>query len=397
MANKLSNKTEPVDRVAISHTLELAKRDTQKDKCWISEALDGEMTCRKHSEYFSTIVYTRGELQKPTSGLDGRTDGYLRGKIEVVPSEKSCIFDLPIADRKGIPGCCFPRCSPEKETCFREELINHHFANRVHVYDRFKGEEYMERLLDKAAVMLDGIKKRVSEAPKGGDIKSLDAAIEALTVVDFTEVVEETPLLSTRLLDNVPFSVDLFGGQNGPNAQAWTRRLKSDDPLLECQHIRHLMIRKGDKLLTSIVHRTFSSLIPLQQLGDIDHVAVERYCRDRYALFDLEWSLLSNLESLCLDIRGINEERHRPLETLFVKMGKHLRLKTLVLIGVPHLIDFNSVGSKEYVAQQEDDEFLVFPGDKHNPSTELTNYIHFLKECLCPGGELRLVVTNSQT
>ncbi|KAJ4169536.1 hypothetical protein NW754_016565 [Fusarium falciforme] len=370
MANKLSNKTEPVDRVAISHTLELAKRDTQKDKCWISEALDGEMTCRKHSEYFSTIVYTRGELQKPTSGLDGRTDGYLRGKIEVVPSEKSCIFDLPIADRKGIPGCCFPRCSPEKETCFREELINHHFANRVHVYDRFKGEEYMERLLDKAAVMLDGIKKRVSEAPKGGDIKSLDAAIEALTVVDFTEVVEETPLLSTRLLDNVPFSVDLFGGQNGPNAQAWTRRLNAPH---------------------------FSSLIPLQQLGDIDHVAVERYCRDRYALFDLEWSLLSNLESLCLDIRGINEERHRPLETLFVKMGKHLRLKTLVLIGVPHLIDFNSVGSKEYVAQQEDDEFLVFPGDKHNPSTELTNYIHFLKECLCPGGELRLVVTNSQT
>ncbi|KAH7273958.1 hypothetical protein FSOLCH5_001166 [Fusarium solani] len=377
MANKLSNNTEPADRAAISHTLELAKRDTQKDKCWIREALEDEMTCQEHSESFSTIVYTRGELQKPTPGPDGRTDNYLRGKLDVAPLEKSCIFDCPIADR--------------------EELINHHFANRVHVYDRFKGEEYMDRLLDKAAVLLDGIKKRVSEAPKGDDIESLDAAIEALTIVDFTEVVEETPLLSTRLLDNVPFSVDLFGGENGPNAQAWTRRLKSDDPLLECQHMRHLMIRKGDKPLSSIARRTFSSLIPLQQLGDIDHVAVERYCRDRYALFDLEWSLLSNLESLCLDIRGIPEDRHQPLEALFVKMGKHLRLRALVLIGVPHLIDFDSVGSKEYVAQQEDDEFLVFPGNEHNPDTELTNYIHFLKECLRPGGELRLVVPNSQT
>ncbi|UPK97723.1 hypothetical protein LCI18_008658 [Fusarium solani-melongenae] len=415
MANELSNKTEPADRAEISDILERAKRCTQKDKCWISEALDGKMTCQQHSEYFSTIVYTRGELQKPTPGPDGRTDGYLRGKIEVSPPEKSCIFDCPIANREGMPWCCFPRCSPEKETIFWEELKNHHFANRVHVYDRFKRDEYEERLLGQALVSLDGIEKRVSEAPKGGDIKPLEAAIEALTIVDHTDVVKETPFLSTRLvdnvtevvketpflssrlLDNVPFSVDLFGGQKGPNALAWTRRRKPDDSLLECQHIRHLMIRGGDVLLFSIAPCTLSSLASPQKFADINHAAVERYCHDRDALFDLEWSLLRNLESLCLDIRGILEDRRQHLEALFVKMGKHLRLKTLVLIGVPHLIDFNSVDSKGYVAQQEDDEFLVFPGDEHNSDTELTNYIHFLKECLRPGGELRLVVPNPPT
>ncbi|RSL67414.1 hypothetical protein CEP54_003266 [Fusarium duplospermum] len=381
MANIPSNKAESVDSAAISHTLGPAQRDTQEDKCWIGEALENEMTCEEHSEYFSTIVYTRGELEKSIPGSNATTDGYLRGKIEVLPSEKSCIFDCPIANK--------------------EELISHHSANHLHVYDRFKGEEYIERLLDQAQEILGDLKERVAdEVPGGDDIDALDAALEKLIIVDFTKVVEETPLLSTRLLDNVPFSIDLFGGQNGPNAQAWTRRFKQDDPLLECQHMRHLMIRKGDRLLPSTVaddvRRTFSR-IPLLQLGDIDHVALERYCRDRDALFDLEWSLLSNLESLCLDLRGIPEERRKSIEALFVKMGRHLRLKTLVLIGVPHLIDFNSVGSKEYVAQQEDEEFLVFPGDEHNSPTELTNYVHFLKECLRPGGELRLIVPNPQT
>ncbi|KAL2685596.1 hypothetical protein Neosp_006696 [[Neocosmospora] mangrovei] len=398
MANGPSNSTEPAE-AAISHTLELAKRDTQKDKCWISEAIQDEMTCKEHREYFSTIVYTRGELERPTSNPYERKE-YLRGKLEVLPPEKSCILDLPIANREGIPGYCFPQCSSEKETCLREEPICHHFANRIHVYDRFKSEEYMESLLDKAKVIVGDIQKRVSEAPKGDDIKSFDAALEALTIVDFADVVAETPLLSTRLLDNVPFPPFVHGGKDGPNAQAWTRRLDPKDPLLECEHIRHLMIRKGDRLLPSTVaqgvRNTFSR-IPLLQLEDIDHAALERYCRDRDSLFDLEWRLLRDLETLCLDIRGIIEDRRRSLEDLFVKMGRRLRLKTLVLIGVPQLIDFNLVGSKEYVAQQEDDKFLVFPGDEHNPPVELTNYIHFLKECLRPGGELRLVVPNPET
>ncbi|KAJ4326487.1 hypothetical protein N0V84_003117 [Fusarium piperis] len=386
MAKKLNNRAEQAKP---------AQRDTQKDACWISKALDDEMTCREHRQYFSTIVYTRGELQKPAPGPNARTDVHLRGTIRVVPPEKSCILDCPIVVKEGIPGC-----SPQKENYSKEEL-SHYFATRLHVYDRFKGEEYMDRLLDKAQDIIGDLQKRVSDELSSGDgIDALDAALEKLTIVDFTKVIEETPLLTTRLLDNIPFSIDLFGGKYGPNAQAWTRRLKPNDTLLECQHMRHLMIRQGDGLLAwtaaGSVRRTFSR-IPLLMVGDIDHVSLERYCHDRDALFDLQWSLFSNLESLCLDLRGIHEGRRKSIEALFVKMGRHLRLKTLVLIGVPHLIDFDSVGSKEYVAQQEDDEFLVFPGDKHNPSTELTNYIHFLKKCLRPSGELRLIVPNPQT
>ncbi|RSM11349.1 hypothetical protein CDV31_006787 [Fusarium ambrosium] len=379
MANKPSNRTEPADSATISHTLGLTQSDTRKDKCWISEALEGKMSCEKHSQYFSTIVYTRGELDKSIPGSNARTDGYLRGKIEVLPSEKSCMFDYPIADK--------------------EELISHHPANRLHVYDRFKDEEYIESLMDQTEEIFGDMNERVVDKLRGGDvIDALNAALEDLMVFDFTKVVEETPLLSTRLLDNVPFSIDLFGGKKGPNAQAWTRRLKQDDALLKCQHLRHLMIRKGDRLLFSTVANnvpgTFCK-IPLLQLGDIDDVAQERYLHDYDALFNLEWSLLSNLESLCLDIRGIHEERRKPIEALFVKMGRHLSLKTLVLIGVPQLIDFNSVGSEEFIAQQEDDEFLVFPGDDYDSPTELTNYVHFLKECLRPGGELRLVVPHN--
>lgn len=366
MANKLNDGTELAG---------LAQRDT----CWVSEALDGEMTCREHSQHYSTIVYTRGDPQKPVPGLHARTSGHLRGNIQVAPADKSCIFDCPIADGQGT----------NPESCL---------ATHLHIHDRFRGEEYMERLLDRVQEIFGDLKERVSdEAPSGDDIDALSAALERLIIVDFTKVVQETPLLSTRLLDKIPFSIDLFGGQHGANARAWTRRLKPADPLLECQHMRHLMIRKGDRLLSSTVaesvRRTFSR-IPLLQLGDIHHVVLERFCRDRDALFDLEWSLLTNLESLCLDLRGIPEERRRSIEALFVRMGRHLRLKTLVLIGVPHLIDFDLVGSKEFVAQQEDQEFLVFPGDEHNPPTELTNYIHFLKECLRPGGKLRLIVPN---
>ncbi|RSL39119.1 hypothetical protein CEP53_014299 [Fusarium sp. AF-6] len=382
MANKPNNKTELADSATISHTPGLTQSDTQKEKCWISEALEGKMSCEEHSQYFSTIIYTRGELDKSIPESNARTDGYLRGKIEVLPSEKSCMFDYPIADK--------------------EELISCHPANRLHVYDRFKDEEYIESLMDQAEEIFGDLKERVADKMRGGDeIDALSAGLENLIVVDFTKVAKETPLLSTRLLDNVPFSIDLFGGKKGLNAQAWTRRLKQDDALLKCQHLRHLMIRKGDRLLFSTVANnvrdTFCK-IPLLQLRDIDHVAQKRYLRDHDALFNLEWSLLSNLESLCLDIRGIHEERRKPIEALFVKMGRHLSLKTLVLIGVPQLIDFNSVGSEEFIAQQEDDEFLMFPEDEHNSPTDLTNYVHFLKECLRPGGELRLVVPhNPQT
>ncbi|RSM14051.1 hypothetical protein CEP52_001576 [Fusarium oligoseptatum] len=337
------------------------------------------MTCQEHSQYFTTIVYTRGELEKSIPGSNARTDRYLRGKIEVLSSEKSCMFDYPIANK--------------------EELISHHPTNRLHVYDRFKDEEYIEGLMDQAEEIFGDLKERVADEVRGGDeIDALSAGLENLMVVDFTNVVEETPLLSTRLLDNVPFSIDLYGGKKGPNAQAWTRRLKQDDTLLKCEYLRHLMIRKGDRLLFSTVARSVRGTfckIPLLQLGDIDHVARKRYERDYDALFNIEWSLLSNLESLCLDIRGIHEERRKPIEALFVKMGRHLSLKTLVLIGVPQLIDFDSVGSEEFIAQQEDDEFLVFPGDDYNSPTELTNYVHFLKECLRPGGELRLVVPHN--
>ncbi|KAM0420504.1 hypothetical protein ACHAPT_011672 [Fusarium lateritium] len=342
------------------------------EKCRQASKKDGDRkSCEKHREDYSAILYTRGE---PIPG----SEKHARGTFQAVPPELSCIYDQSM--KLGIP---------EKSNWSKEERIRH-FADQSHVYDHFGGDDHFNRLFEYAKKLTADMDAQVShELNKSKGPEAADAAIEKLSM----HLTKDNPLLSSELLERIPFSVDLYGGPEGPNAQAWKRRFEPDDRLLECQHIRHLVIRMGDRPLDWKVAdsvRFNLSLFPRLELGDVDRLILNRFCRDRNALLDIEWSLLTNLESLCLDLHGIYEDESNSLESLFVNMGKHLHLKSLKLIDVPYPVNFD-------VAKQEDDKVLIVPGDEDESPFEFPNYIYFLKECLAPGGKLCLVTPKPRT
>jgi hypothetical protein len=142
------------------------------------------------------------------------------------------------------------------------------------------------------------------------------------------------------------------------------------------------------------------------------HALFHRRDADRLALLQLDWSLMTGLESLCLDLSGPwTDGPNAELKSFCVKMGSHLKLKTLVVLGLPVRQEYCKLGKdfwaktlekQEYVPSTvvkshsedsgESDESDESDDDPDEELVGFPTYIYWLKDCLQPGGQIHFVM-----
>ncbi|KAF4969068.1 hypothetical protein FSARC_3630 [Fusarium sarcochroum] len=329
--------------------------------CLINLLTKGELKCEGFQDR-TTVIYTRG-----TRNGDGT---FNRGSIETLPLHHRCIFGT-FQSHSAIPH--------NPSDGFSVELKRWHVTKRDLVFDF-------------------GIKDNVVS-----DLVRLERQIREFPILTMSQLIRDQDykyaFLGQNIFDTIPIASDQDHSQRSGTASsgAYTQRLRRNDPLLVCQKIRHLMLRATPKTGDDFV------TIGNELLGQVGHLAVNSYeiVHSLYlnqqlamlSMLDLEWSLLENLETLCLDLTPLEVvSDFVELRPKFVKMGQHLNLKTLILLGVPCLAKFNDLGEEAWVAKLEDQDYCV---PELDPEISFDDYkpglISVLKECLRPGGQVHFI------
>ncbi|CAJ0542917.1 Ff.00g003180.m01.CDS01 [Fusarium sp. VM40] len=128
-----------------------------------------------------------------------------------------------------------------------------------------------------------------------------------------------------------------------------------------------------------------------EQVRDYRHVEVlAEVVKSNYELsmefmLRLDWHTLKDLEVLCLDLTLlIPNDRYKVIKKSLVEMGRHLNLKTLILLGVSELARYPYKSKEAWVADLEDDKL-------RRTVHVQESLISVLKETLRPGGQIHFV------
>ncbi|KAF9772103.1 hypothetical protein IL306_010217 [Fusarium sp. DS 682] len=207
--------------------------------------------------------------------------------------------------------------------------------------------------------------------------------------------------MDRRVTETVPLLIDSANIQQlagiPVTETALTRRFPPDDQELVCERIKHLMIR-----LKHFDQAKFDAIMSKLEAG-ISNVADLPFwetCLARYyyhllgAGLYLEWDLLQNLETLCIDMNGkIQGGFLHWLETRVSEMSEYLNLKTLILVGIPCLARYDvphsngGSGEEFWVSYLEEEWEIPEPG-----TDELdVNYLVMFKWLMRPGGQIHFV------
>ncbi|EXM27846.1 hypothetical protein FOTG_06155 [Fusarium oxysporum f. sp. vasinfectum 25433] len=139
------------------------------------------------------------------------------------------------------------------------------------------------------------------------------------------------------------------------------------------------------------------------------HALFHRRDADRLALLQLDWSLMTGLKSLCLDLSGSwTDGPNAELKSFCVKMGSHLKLKTLVVLGLPVRQDYCKLGKDFWIKTPENQKYVPSTvvkshfedrdesdegdDDSDDELVGFPTYIYWLKECLQPGSQIHSVM-----
>ncbi|RGP65315.1 hypothetical protein FLONG3_9291 [Fusarium longipes] len=314
--------------------LQILGEVTQKKQCWINLITKGESPCGEHDGAYDTLVYTGGAQDQ-----DAFTTIYARHE---------CIFTHPVADGKVDPG---QSCDKSWELSLQANRLK----NQLNVYERSVDPDLVSNLRSLCLLINE----------EDIDFEELRLMCQRLFVLnrDITEV--------------LPFTDDVYGGPDAvrplePDSGARKKRMFPSDDMLECQRLRHVMIHtwpwKGPSY--DLVDEAFYRASPFEDSFQdslvqsyFQRILPERMLEDDMIILDVDWSLLSGLESLCLDLNTV--KWFKPiwvLRPLFLSMSKHLKLKTLVVCG---------------------------PSSRGiHPNSE---FMPMLPQCLQPGGKLHLL------
>ncbi|SPJ79089.1 uncharacterized protein FTOL_07480 [Fusarium torulosum] len=120
---------------------------------------------------------------------------------------------------------------------------------------------------------------------------------------------------------------------------AYTNRLRPEDSQLAYERIRHLIIRPVfnymDKIDAIILDELEGQLGEYHPAMNLSWPIGSNYYRAMDLMLSIDWHLLKNLEVLCLDLTGVDPHwRYPEIQASFVEMGRHLKLKTLILPGL---------------------------------------------------------------
>ncbi|KAF5659556.1 hypothetical protein FHETE_9340 [Fusarium heterosporum] len=108
----------------------------------------------------------------------------------------------------------------------------------------------------------------------------------------------------------------------------------------------------------------------------------------------LEWSLVTNLEVLCLDLTGrYNQDRPENIKARHIQTGQYLNLKALILNGVSRQARLLEKKHREaWLSALEGDELdEEFSWYQSQPKSWIPCMITLLKECSRPGGQIHFV------
>ncbi|QPC74858.1 hypothetical protein HYE68_005610 [Fusarium pseudograminearum] len=304
----------------------------QKEECWINLLTKGKSPCGVGKGAYSVLVYTKGGVaQGPRSS----------------PFHHKCVFKRPVADGKiDVEGIA----SKNLELSLRANRLR----SQLNVYERSLDPDLVDNVRSICLRLED----------------------EDITPAELRLMCERFPVLSRAITEVLPFTDAIYGGLDTvrplePNSGAREKRLLPSDDMLECQRLKHVMIRSSpwegragdliDRVLFDANSLSGANQTLMMQTY-LRMILSERKIEDDIALLNMDWSLLSGLESLCFDLNTTNWRKSlRQLRSMLLNMGRHLKLKTLVVL------DFGE-------------------GTLTEP-----HVIASLMSCLQPGGELHLI------
>ncbi|KAF4419535.1 hypothetical protein FACUT_11441 [Fusarium acutatum] len=285
-----------------------------------------------------------------------------QGQIESMPLRHKCIYKTPVVDSEI-------DFLTSENLNWKQALEKHRLLHQLHVYDRYLNPDLVE-----------SVRALWSRHNNGN-----------LDLGAFRREAGNLLVLTGNTMDEIPFSIDAYGGIDGPNRNAYVKKLHANDDRLACQRRRHVMI------LTS----------PWALEGEeLEEMKVHEREADRLALLHLDWSLMTGLESLCLDLSGPwTDGLSAALKSFCVQMGMHLKLKTLVVLGLPVRQEYCKLGQDFWAKILENQEYVPSTVVKSHsedsdesdddPDEELVGfptYIYWLKKCLQPGSQIHFVM-----
>ncbi|KAK7415484.1 hypothetical protein QQX98_005837 [Neonectria punicea] len=333
--------------------LKILNMAIETPRCLVRE-LSNVYHCEGFQEE-TTVIYTRGHPDEK-----GR---FSRGQIEYLPVQHRCIYDAPVADQ-------VPR-NLLRDDSWDNEIWRHHIRTCLQVFERKWRPDAVHELI------VDGI--------AGGPVPLL-------------EVTE------SDIFERIPFQRSvLFGNKLDANSRPYTAILKPEDPLLECAHMRHLMIKgrwgtTDDDIYKNVLKDTNFGLDSAKMFLVARAIETNLRFHVEHALL-VDWSMMVNLETLFLDLTSV--EHHYRLDEqakLFREMGKHLNLKTFVVAGLFVEMDVEWVlfddpdsGAHEDMSNEELTRIWVGMLEDRPMIDSFRNCIYFFKECLRPGGQLHLI------
>ncbi|KAF4453854.1 hypothetical protein F53441_3540 [Fusarium austroafricanum] len=327
------------------------------------------------------ILKTLQETTQKDKCQRDRDGKFGEGKIEELPLEHKCIYHKPVADGE------IEFKLPDDES-WELALRKNRLIHQLHVYDRPLNPDLVASF------------RPLWDRYKSGN----------LTQQAFSSKVRRIILLVGPILDDIPFNLGFY---RRANQVAHMKRLTLHDKLLECQRRKHIMIRSSPWAGSSIralnaggLDQLISQIAPEasgQEQTIIHFELVMSKLRDHKDLLHVDWSLMTCLESLCLDLSApLGWNRNQELEDMCMLMERHLKLKTLVVLGLPLDMDYHNVVDPPIYGENADElwlEILETKGYIHRAITQhgqldiirSPTYIFWLKECLQPGGKLHLL------
>lgn len=362
--------------------------------CLINLLSRGSLKCGElHS--FTTVIYTRGDRDQ-----DGN---YARGSIEPLAFRHRCVHG--IVRENSEPTIPFNQADE-----LSVELQRWHLTKRVNVMDLGNEED-----ICKEAQRI--LKERCSkDGAPGLDVDFYDyhSAVRDVRIIWDRTILEDEAsgwwdedefclgrvedllnFWNKGIFDTIPLANDNGSGsiKLETSSGAYTNRLTPESPQLACEKIRQIMLRPVfdyEAKIKQIVIDEFH-----EQVREYDHVKVlADLVRSNYELamefmLRLDWHLLMDLEVLCLDLTLlIPNIRYNAMEKSLIEMGRHLNLKTLILLGVSDLTSDDDKSEEAWVADLEDDKPSIRPGYRDDLKVSL---ISVLKETLRPGGQIHFV------
>ncbi|KAF5654343.1 hypothetical protein F25303_1503 [Fusarium sp. NRRL 25303] len=317
----------------------------------------GLSVCGDDSGDYYTVIYTRGQLDR--GGVFGQ------GQIGSIPVRHKCIYKTPVVDGK----------IDVLNLSWKQALEQHRLLHQLHVYDRYLNPDLVELM-------------RVVWSRHNNGNLDLGA---------FRREAGNLLVLAGNIMDDIPFTIDAYGGIEGPNPSPWAL---DDEQLLEEMKEHEYLISQVSHNIDADMHIAFHNVL------------FHRRDADRLALLQLDWSLMTGLESLCLDLSGPwIDGTNAALKSFCVELGKHLKLETLVVLGLPVRQEYCKLGkdfwaktleNQEYVPStvvkshsEDSDESNESDESDDDPDEELVGfptYIYWLKDCLQPGGQIHFVM-----